>query len=1228
MVQRVGVVGPHDLLLVRERGRGRSCCRRSRVGATTESRRAAASLSGGTGMPRRRNGDDRMRPAELVGRPVLDVGGRDEPAEAVAEQEDRHARAAPRARRRRKHAGVVEVVGEPPDVAAAAGREAVAAQVVDVHGVARVPPAPRQARGSGRRARRTRGPRRARRPVAPSGAPRPARQQQAVGAGELRRGVLHGAPWVGRHDRASQVRPHAATRRWRPGRPRARPAEAVGQPSCSGDSSSMGMRRYFTSGDLLGGRRDAVRQDYIRAGRRVAAPRPGATVSSEREGALGIGTHHRSTADRDAPARRGGASRGPPACSSSPPSSAPAPRRRPRAARPPPSARRRRPRRLATAGDAGGGAATGRTCCRSWPTSRRSRPPSPSSACSAGPRPARAPSTTPAGPPRSQRLGGPAVAAYNLGSRNRTLAQDVELVKALPEDAGHRLHRHQRRPLHGRRRRTPRSICPSRRSRCRRTVSTSTARARSSATPRRRRCSREWLAKRYPAFKKNYATEPQDARDARRRLQGARPARRCCSSCRATRRSSATPSTRRWPGSPPSCRALARKHGVPWVSFVSAATPAQRRLLRPLAPRRAGTRRVAGAASRQETVDLLDERRPGRRRRRDARAPRRSSSRPQRCWPVLPSAAAAACSPARRAPEPPTPAPSPPTDDAGRGQGSARLEQGRDPPPADRRQPARRAARDSPWSSCSAAPRRARARSTTRDWAAADPAASAAPTSLAYNLGCKHDTFALDREIVEAPAQGHAGDRVHRHQPRALLQPAVAPSVTLPDPRIPPRAYYQHIYSVDKRIQSASLKRYYVKYWLTARWPEFHAHYAYNLGVARERGPHLHGPRPAPGARSTCRATCRSSATRSTRPWRPYKAGCARIAARYGDPVGHVRHGGALRRRRLLRPLPPRRAGPRQVPAPALGEDGDAAATSTGSTSPTPDADAVAHADARRRRPPSRSARRRRRAALRGRRPQAAPARSDRAAEAAVLLEVLLVVVLGRPPLRRRHDLRDDGPAVAALRLAGARIASRAAVLLLRRVEEDRRAVLVAHVRALPVQLRRVVHAEERGQQLLVGDLVRGRTRGARPRRGRSCASRPARRSGAAWCRRCSRPRCECTPASCGEALLDAPEAAGREGRDGHGVAFLSGERAARGARLAGRVIPAKRGRRTRGRRDGARRPRRAGGYARCAPRSARRPGRRPRRRCSSMRMCARLRGSRHHMRAYHQHQPYSSMRS
>src|SRR5450759_5863370 len=69
----------------------------------------------------------------------------------------------------------------------------------------------------------------------------------------------------------------------------------------------MGMRRYFTSGGLLGGRLAAVRQDYIRAGGRVAAPRHGCYSFLEAGGNLG----HWYTPSIDrvsgAPARRGGA---------------------------------------------------------------------------------------------------------------------------------------------------------------------------------------------------------------------------------------------------------------------------------------------------------------------------------------------------------------------------------------------------------------------------------------------------------------------------------------------------------------------------------------------------------------------------------------------------------------------------------------------------------------------------------------------------------------------------------------------------------------------------------------------------------------------------------------------------------------------------------------------------------------------------------------------------------
>src|SRR5262249_35691985 len=59
---------------------------------------------------------------------------------------------------------------------------------------------------------------------------------------------------------------------------------------------------------------------------------------------------------------------------------------------------------------------------------------------------------------------------------------------------------------------------------------------------------------------------------------------------------------------------------------------------------------------------------------------------------------------------------------------------------------------------------------------------------------------------------------------------------------------------------------------------------------------------------------------------------------------------------------------------------------------------------------------------------------------------------------------------VARLRL-GLRLLRR--LLLLGRVEEDRRSVLVAEVPALPVALRRVVLREEDLEQLVVRDLLR-----------------------------------------------------------------------------------------------------------------------------------------------------------
>ena len=72
------------------------------------------------------------------------------------------------------------------------------------------------------------------------------------------------------------------------------------------------------------------------------------------------------------------------------------------------------------------------------------RRPSRSSSCSAAPPPGSRPSATRAGATRSSPNGGPATLAWNMGSRNRTMAQNVAIVKKLPAGRPrHRLHRHQ-----------------------------------------------------------------------------------------------------------------------------------------------------------------------------------------------------------------------------------------------------------------------------------------------------------------------------------------------------------------------------------------------------------------------------------------------------------------------------------------------------------------------------------------------------------------------------------------------------------------------------------------------------------------------------------------------------------------------------------------------------------------------------------------------------------------
>src|SRR6266511_1414449 len=100
------------------------------------------------------------------------------------------------------------------------------------------------------------------------------------------------------------------------------------------------------------------------------------------------------------------------------------------------------------------------------------------------------------------------------------------------------------------------------------------------------------------------------------------------------------------------------------------------------------------------------------------------------------------------------------------------------------------------------------------------------------------------------------------------------------------------------------------------------------------------------------------------------------------------------------------------------------------------------------------------------------PSASDPAVSETVLLQVALVVLLRPKERRGRKDLRDDRALVfPAFLEVGLRLGC--CGLLRRRMEEDRGAVLLAHVRPLEVQRRRVVVLPEDVPTLLVGDTRR-----------------------------------------------------------------------------------------------------------------------------------------------------------
>ena len=199
--------------------------------------------------------------------------------------------------------------------------------------------------------------------------------------------------------------------------------------------------------------------------------------------------------------------------------------------------------------------------------------------------------------------GGPATLAWNMGSRNRTMAQNVAVVKALPKGVKALVYIGINLGSFTSAQKTASITLPSPAptSSPRSSSRTSTARRRaSSPTAKKRALVQGWLADRYPVYKRNFATSAACSRRSIKVCQtrGYKPV--LFELPRNT-------DDHRWLAeraddqvSGPSARALAAKYGIPWVSLVAAAQAAQLRLLRPLAPGGAGPHGVAGPAERQD----------------------------------------------------------------------------------------------------------------------------------------------------------------------------------------------------------------------------------------------------------------------------------------------------------------------------------------------------------------------------------------------------------------------------------------------------------------------------------------------------------------------------------------------------------------------------------------------------------------------------------------------------
>jgi hypothetical protein len=165
--------------------------------------------------------------------------------------------------------------------------------------------------------------------------------------------------------------------------------------------------------------------------------------------------------------------------------------------------------------------------------------------------------------------GGPAVAAYNLGSRNRTLAQDVALVKKLPETrgivyVGINVGRFTSPPSSpGIKLPEPSVSLPAyKQHQYSKTDIKSAAKKKALVT--------QWMASRYPAFKANYASNLKTlgALIAACRERGLEPVLLELPRDTAVIGGALDAPVDRFTAD---CKALARKKDVPWVSFVAKA---------------------------------------------------------------------------------------------------------------------------------------------------------------------------------------------------------------------------------------------------------------------------------------------------------------------------------------------------------------------------------------------------------------------------------------------------------------------------------------------------------------------------------------------------------------------------------------------------------------------------------------------------------------------------------